>query len=387
LNSTHIGLAALLAVGTIASSTSAQAPRVPFVFVSGYRPEIATFRLDTAAAKLVRVGTTNAGTDPSFLAWDPDAKFLFAVNETDPGRVRSFRIDQVTGALTPINDVPAMGSITAHLSTDRTGRWLLVANYGDLKDGTIALFPIRVPMGVSVRRQTPETSAPARWLITSRPNPANRFVFVPLKGGRRWPSSIRRVDRPGEPNVPPLVTAAPAQDLVTSTSIRTVVTYVINELDLTMTALCMRCRDRVAPRAASAADLPEAAEKVGASAADVPCIVPAGSCALQPRHDSIVIFRLDEAGRMTLVGHEIATFRRGISRSIDGHADAGGQSGRRQCYDVPHRSEQRQARSGRPAGPGRTEPFVCRRRHVTWHVAQGFSPAPWGSRCVFSLPP
>ena len=73
---------------------------------------------------------TNVGVDPSFLAFDPAAKFLFAVNETDPGRVRSFAINQVSGMLTPMNDVPSAGSITAHLSTDRTGRWLLVANYG-----------------------------------------------------------------------------------------------------------------------------------------------------------------------------------------------------------------------------------------------------------------
>ena len=89
-------------------------------------------------------GKADGGQQPSFLAWNPTARFLFAVNETDPGRVRSFAIDQATGALTPINDVPAMGSITAHLSTDRTGRWLLVANYGGQKQGTIASFPIGV---------------------------------------------------------------------------------------------------------------------------------------------------------------------------------------------------------------------------------------------------
>ena len=109
---------------------------MPFVYVSGYRPEITVFRLDTAGGRLMPAGTaTNVGQDPSFLAWDPSAKFLFAVNETDPGRVRSFAINQANGSLTPINDVPSMGSITAHLSTDKTGRWLLVANYGDNQAG------------------------------------------------------------------------------------------------------------------------------------------------------------------------------------------------------------------------------------------------------------
>ena len=93
-------------------------------------------RYRDAALSCPPASATNVGQEPSFLALDPAAKFLFAVNETDPGRVRSFAVNQATGALTPINDVPSMGSITAHLSTDRTGRWLAwLANYGGREAG------------------------------------------------------------------------------------------------------------------------------------------------------------------------------------------------------------------------------------------------------------
>src|SRR3990167_5797750 len=92
--------AMLLVLGLASGWTAAQEPRVPFVYVSGYRPEIAIFRLDIAGARLVPAGTmTNVGQDPSFLAFDPATKFLFALNETDPGRVRSFAINQASGAL------------------------------------------------------------------------------------------------------------------------------------------------------------------------------------------------------------------------------------------------------------------------------------------------
>ena len=148
---------------------------MPFVYVAGYRPEITIFRLDTASGKLIPAGrATNVGESPSFLAFDPAAKFLFAANETDPGRVRSFAINQTTGALTPINDVPAMGSITAHLSTDSTGRWLLVANYGSdgidpglgpVKQGTIASVPIGADGRLAPGGRHARIRSSARWRI------------------------------------------------------------------------------------------------------------------------------------------------------------------------------------------------------------------------------
>ena len=179
----------LLACGLVADRAAGQAPRVPFVYVSGYRPELTSFRLDTARGTLEPAGKArNVGQDPSFLALDPAAKFLFAVNETDPGRVRSFAVNQATGALTPINDVPSMGSITAHLSTDRTGRWLLVANYGDQKQGTIASIPIAPTAGLA-RRSTRGSSVWEQW---------------PIKSGQ-IPQSVRVCAAQGRPAVAQLV--------------------------------------------------------------------------------------------------------------------------------------------------------------------------------------
>jgi 6-phosphogluconolactonase len=200
--------AMLLVCGLAADRAAGQEPRVPFVYVSGYRPEITIFRLDTARGTLIPAGSaTNVGQDPSFLALDPAAKFLFAVNETDPGRVRSFAVNQATGALTPINDVPSMGSITAHLSTDRTGRWLLVANYGDQKQGTIASIPIGADgrLGAAVDTREFGLGTMAHQI---RADPGNRFVYVPLKGG---PAVAQLVFDPAtgrmKPNMPPQVAA------------------------------------------------------------------------------------------------------------------------------------------------------------------------------------
>ena len=309
-----IVLAMLLATALASGRIAAQAPRVPFVYVSGYRPDITIFRLDTARGTLAPAGrATNVGQDPSFLAFDPGAKFLFCANETDPGRVRSFAIDQATGALTPINDVPSAGSITAHLSTDRTGRWLLVANYGGdlnnggvLKQGTVASVAIgpdgRLGAAVDTREFGIGTMA-----HQIRSDPGNRFVYVPLKGGPAvaqlvFDAATGRM----KPNMPPLVAAAAGagpRHLDFHPNGR--FAYVINELDMTMTAYTYDAKTGLLRELQILPTLPAAADKVGTSAADVH-VHPSGRFLYGSNrgHNSIVIYRLGDDGRMTLVGHE-----------------------------------------------------------------------------------
>jgi 6-phosphogluconolactonase len=268
----------------------------------------------------VRAGrVTNVGRDPSFLAWDPAAKFLFAVNETDPGRVRSFAINQASGELTPINDVPSAGSITAHLSTDRTGRWLLVANYGDLKQGTIASMPIGADgrLGTAVDTREFGVGAMAHQI---RSDPGNRFVYVPLKGGPAvaqlvFDAATGRM----KPNVPAQVAAAAGagpRHLDFHPNGRFV--YVINELDLTMTAYAYDAKTGLLRELQILPTLPAAADKVGASAADVHVHRTGRFLYGSNRgHDSIVIYRLGEDGRMTLAGHESRFIKRPRNFTID----------------------------------------------------------------------
>jgi 6-phosphogluconolactonase len=310
----------VLLLGLASGWPAAQEPRVPVVYVSGYRPEIRIFRLETAAGRLVPAGTsTNVGQDPSFLAFDPAEKFLFAVNETDPGRVRSFAINQASGALTPVNDVPSMGSITAHLSTDRTGRWLLVANYGDTKQGTIASIPIAADghLGAAVDTRNFGLGSMAHQI---RADPGNRFVFVPLKGG---PAVAQLVFDPATgrmtPNVPPQVAAAAGagprhMDFHPNGRFA----YVINELDLTMTAYAYDAKTGLLRELQILPTLPAAADKVGASGADVHVHRTGQFLYGSNRgHDSIVIYRLGEDGRMTLVGHESRGIKRPRNFTID----------------------------------------------------------------------
>jgi 6-phosphogluconolactonase len=65
---------------------------------------------------------------PSFLAFHPNNKFLYAVNETD-AMISGFAIDSTTGKLTFLNSQPSQGGAPCHLIVDKAGKNVLAANY------------------------------------------------------------------------------------------------------------------------------------------------------------------------------------------------------------------------------------------------------------------
>ena len=84
-------------------------------------------------------------TNPSFVAVHPNGRFLYAVNEIgtyngpNSGGVSAFSIDRSTGKLTFLNEVPSRGADPCYITLDKTGKYVLVANY---TGGSIAAFPV-----------------------------------------------------------------------------------------------------------------------------------------------------------------------------------------------------------------------------------------------------
>ena len=106
---------------------------------------IYAYRFDPATVQLTSLGLAAETADPSFLAVDPTRRFLYAVNEISQyegrssGGVSAFAITPETGKLTFLNEVASGGAGPCHVSVDKTGRYVLVANYGG---GSVAVFPI-----------------------------------------------------------------------------------------------------------------------------------------------------------------------------------------------------------------------------------------------------
>lgn len=186
----------LPASATAASGPSQGSPDGMLVYVGTYTggksksQGIYAFRLQGGAnPTLSPLGLAAETPSPSFLEVDAARGLLFAVNEVNEfegkptGAVSAFRIDRATGKLTLLNQRPSMGTGPCHLILDRTGRHVLVANYGS---GTIAVLPVADDgrlgeptavvqhKGSSVNPQR-QTGPHAHCMTVDE---ANRFVFA-----------------------------------------------------------------------------------------------------------------------------------------------------------------------------------------------------------------
>src|SRR6185503_15343705 len=96
------------------------------------------YRLDRETGALSRAGGVPAGRHPSYLAFAPSRKFVYAVNEFS-NEVASFAVDATSGALSLLNRVSSLGAEPAYVSVDRTGKWVLVANY---RSGPVVVYTV-----------------------------------------------------------------------------------------------------------------------------------------------------------------------------------------------------------------------------------------------------
>src|SRR5438445_6586107 len=93
------------------------------------------FDFDLASGKLTARALAAETKNPSFLAIDPEQRYLYAVSEVadfdgkKTGGVGAFAIDPKTGDLSVLNQQPSGGASPCHLVVDNAGKHVLVANY------------------------------------------------------------------------------------------------------------------------------------------------------------------------------------------------------------------------------------------------------------------
>jgi len=103
---------------------------------------IYVYSFDDRDGHTTLLGSTDTASNPSFVVFSHDHRFVYAVNEThgdDPGRVSAYAFNTRTGALRFINSRPSRGDDPCHLAVSGDDRWLTVANY---TSGSAAAFPL-----------------------------------------------------------------------------------------------------------------------------------------------------------------------------------------------------------------------------------------------------
>ena len=165
-------------------------------YTEGTRSEgIYLVRMNRRSGELLRVGAVDAGPNPSFLAIHPNRRVLYAVNEVEhykrrpTGAVSALAIEEGTGALTRLNQLPSGGGAPCFVSVDRSGRAALVANYAG---GSVALLPIESNGALAPAHVVQHTGkgpnaerqeAPHAHCIL--PDPSNRFALAADLGADR----------------------------------------------------------------------------------------------------------------------------------------------------------------------------------------------------------
>jgi 6-phosphogluconolactonase len=319
-----------LICGAVALWTGSRADAAPapigefFVYIGTYTGAkskgIYVSRLDTVTGKLTEPELAAESTSPSFLAVHPNRKFLYAANEVgnfrgkSVGAVSAFAIDPHRGRLTALNQVSSGGNGPCHLVVDRTGRDVLVANYGG---GSIAVLPVKEDgrlgestafiqhTGSSVNPQ--RQKEPHAHCVTL--DAANRLAFVADLGldkvlAYRFDAEKGTLAAHNPPFVAVNPGAGPRHFTFHPRGRHA---YVINEIQCTVTAFSYDPERGALKEIQTLSTLPEGvAVQPGFSTAEV-AVHPSGRFLYGSNrgHDSIAVYAIDEAtGRLSPVENQ-----------------------------------------------------------------------------------
>lgn len=324
--------AVTILAGTLSLNSALFAPTAPSkvrVYFGTYtRPMksegIYRSELDLATGKLSEPVLAGQAVNPSFIAFHPSYKYVYAVVEGggpprkkgEPpaaGSVAAYSVDPSTGDLKPLNAQSSGGSGPCHVSVDKTGKFVFVANYGG---GSCGVLPIRddgsLGEMVDFKQYAPggtaEKPAPPRG-HSINVDPSNRIAIgcdagtdkvmiykFDAASGKLTPADPAFVS-PGELTAPRHSAFHPNGKFA----------YDINERSCSMTAYAFDAEKGTLTALQTISTLPEGHEvQKGYSTAEV-VVHPSGKFLYGSNrgHNSIVTFAIDEAtGKLTLVGHQ-----------------------------------------------------------------------------------
>ncbi len=272
-------------------------------YTDGKSEGIYVSRLDEAQGELSSPVLAAKSVNPSFLAVHSSGRFLYAVNEVEDGMASAFSIDESAG-LRLLNQSSSKGAGPCYLSLDRTGRHLLVANYGG---GSVTVIPVGSDGTLGPATASAKHAGSDARAHSIDMDAANRFAIAADLGLDRvfvYPFDAARGGLGVNPGSVALDPGAGPRHVALHPSGR--FAWVLNELSLTLTTLRYDAERGVLTAAQTVSSLPDG---VGVakdfSGAEV-LVHPGGRFlfASNRGHDTIAVFAIGEIdGALRLVEH------------------------------------------------------------------------------------
>ena len=294
----------------------------PLAFIGTYTQStsegIYVHRFDSDTGALEPVSAASGAENPSFLALHPSGRFIYATSEVEEfdgksqGALYAYSVDAEAGELRFINRQGSVGPGPCHAIVDRSGRYVLAANY---HGGSVCVLPIREDGGldpacefiqhegssVNPRRQR-EAHAHSINL-----DPQNHFAYVPDLGMDRV--FIYRFDQdsgslsPADPAFAEVNPGFGPRHFTFHPDGRWA--FVNNEIGSTITGFERDPETGALTEFQTIGTLPSGFSGTNSTAHIL--VHPSGRFLYVSNrgHDSIAIFAVDDAtGRLTAVGHQ-----------------------------------------------------------------------------------
>jgi len=303
--------------------------------------------IETSTGKLSNPVLIAESKNAGYVALSADQKIVYSTIELADGSagLAAFKLNN-HGVAQKLNEQAIQGKNSTHLTLDREGKNVFVANY---TSGNIAVLPI----GENGLLQPPSDNFQHQG---SGPNPkrqtsphahgvyldaANKFLYVPDLGTDKifiyqWDGKNKKLTK----NNPEFATLKPGEGP------RHFVfhpqkpwAYVCNELTLTVTAFQVDSLSGALTSVQSVSTLPSGAEINGASAAEIFCSPNGKNLYVSNRiHDSVAVYSINEDGTLKLIQHQLGVpaTPRAFGISPDGRwlVCAGQKSGTLNAYKI-----------------------------------------------------
>jgi 6-phosphogluconolactonase len=253
--------------------------------------------------------------NPSFVAIHPNEKFVYAVNELTTfkgekaGGVSAYSFDAETGKLAFLNQRSSKGGAPCHLVVDKTGRNVLLANY---VGGSVTVLPINKKNGnlkppsafiqhtgssVSPRQKGPHGHS-------INVDPKNRFAIAADLGLDKLLvyrfGAKKGTLTANEPAFTQTAAGAGPRHFAFHPSGKAA--YVINEMNLTVTAFSYDAKAGKLTETQTISTIPPGLDTKGMSTAEVQ-VHPSGKFLYGSNrgHHSIVGYRIQDDGKLKYI--------------------------------------------------------------------------------------